>query len=826
MAVIPKVPSEGPKPAKILIVGEAPGKTEESALRPFIGASGLELTRMLNEVGILRSEVFFTNVCKRRPPWNELDNWIYTPKNAPAEALHSSLGLVHPWLAEGLDELEEEIEAVQPNLIIALGNAPLSALCGVHGVSKWRGSVLLTRPIGGRRVKCLPTYHPAAILRQWSWRWIATHDLRRALRESQSPDYTQRPEQYLIRPSFDAAMDCLGKIPNRCDAVSVDIETSRGRIDCISFAWNKVEAICIPFSQRLAPHSYWTEEEELAIRSAIRETLIRVPVIGQNWAYDQQYIARELGVIAKLRMDTMLQHHVHFPGMPKSLDFLASLHCENYTYWKDEGKEVDDSIPEEQRWVYNCKDTTYTFEIAESLAKVETSIALKRTKHGTPPKIQHRLFPVVLEAMLRGVKVDVAQRPKLIFHLTEEESKRQAFINHLVGRPLNPRSPKQLKELFYDELQLHPILDRKTRKPTTNADALAAFAKADVLLLPLCSAINQMRQLANFRAFCAQPLDHDGRIRSSLNIAGTETFRFASSKDAFGFGTNLQNVSSGDELDAQFPLPNLRKLFIPDDGYEIGDFDAAQADARVVAWEANDEPLMELFNDPTRDLHNENTEVIFGAFRGKDDPNRAHAKAGVHLTNYGGTPPVLAAALGITRHEAERFQRRWFDAHPAIKEWHRRTESQLMSRRYVENAFGYRRFYFDRIEGILKEALAWIPQSTVAIAVNLGIMQVVDLLRWNGVQFLLQVHDSAVFQWPKRQPELFDSIRQAMLVEIPYPKPLVLPVGGKRSWVSWGDCMDDSGRVKAAQKRGDSLTLEEIRAAERLNSVASYASTR
>jgi DNA polymerase I-like protein with 3'-5' exonuclease and polymerase domains len=373
--------------------------------------------------------------------------------------------------------------------------------------------------------------------------------------------------------------------------------------------------------------------------------------------------------------------------------------------------------------------------------------------------------------------------------LTEEEATRQQWLNTVIGKPLNPRSPKQLQELFYHDLGCAVVTSRKTQRPTTDSDALDKIALSDPILRPICSAINQIRQLSNFRSVCLQPIDHDSRIRCSYNIAGTETFRFSSSQDAFGFGTNLQNISSGQERNQDFPLPNLRKLFVPDAGYTMGDFDLAQADARVVAWDAQDEPLMELFADPSRDLHNENTEVIFGKCLGKNDPNRQLSKTGVHLTNYGGTPAVLAASLGLTRHEAERFQARWFSAHPAIRDWHNRVLSELQSRRYVENAFGYRRFYFDRIEGILKEALAWIPQSTVAITTNLGIERVRERLSGHKVEFLLQVHDSSVFQWPTHLTEaLLPQIRANLQIPIPYPTPLIIPVGSKTSDVSWGDC--------------------------------------
>ncbi len=126
------------------------------------------------------------------------------------------------------------------------------------------------------------------------------------------------------------------------------------------------------------------------------------------------------------------------------------------------------------------------------------------------------------------------------------------------------------------------------------------------------------------------------------------------------------------------------------------------------------------------------------------------AKQAVHLTNYGGTPMVLARTLGITVRKL-RISKTGTSAYELrFQNGTGRVEMQLAKYRFVENAYGYRRFYFDAIDGLLKEALAWIPQSTVAIATNLAILNITDdeLLRKAGVEFLLQVHDSSVFQWP------------------------------------------------------------------------------
>jgi len=130
------------------------------------------------------------------------------------------------------------------------------------------------------------------------------------------------------------------------------------------------------------------------------------------------------------------------------------------------------------------------------------------------------------------------------------------------------------------------------------------------------------------------------------------------------------------------------------------------------------------------------------------------------------------------------MQKRWFEAHPGIKRWHEHTERQLHTHRFVENRYGYRRFYFDRVEGLLPEALAWIPQSTVAITINKIWSNIYHFLP--EVQVLLQVHDSLAGQFPRG----FDVKRldTHTRVAIPYEDPLIIPTGLKTSPLSWGDC--------------------------------------
>jgi DNA polymerase-1 len=230
-------------------------------------------------------------------------------------------------------------------------------------------------------------------------------------------------------------------------------------------------------------------------------------------------------------------------------------------------------------------------------------------------------------------------------------------------------------------------------------------------------------------------------------------------------------------------------MFIPDSGYTIIDIDQAGADAQVVAWESEDEALKAKFRSGKK-VHALNAIDIFGTPAGPDgkrEPYYTRAKVGVHATNYGAGARTVAMALGITTHEAERFQARWFAIHPGIPKWHARVRAELEATHSIRNPFGYRRLYFDRTDNVIKEALAWVPQSTVACVTNRA---------WSAIdssslptEVLLQVHDSLVLQIPSRiLDETLRSIRPLIAIPIPYPDPLIIPWGLKTSHKSWGEC--------------------------------------
>lgn len=231
-------------------------------------------------------------------------------------------------------------------------------------------------------------------------------------------------------------------------------------------------------------------------------------------------------------------------------------------------------------------------------------------------------------------------------------------------------------------------------------------------------------------------------------------------------------------------MPNLRRLLVPDPGFTLLEIDLKGADARVVAWEAQDQDLMAAF-DSGLDIHMFNAQMIWPNARPEALKSlRQRAKTAVHAVNYGCKPRTLMEHISCSLSEAEAFTRRWFVLHPNIAEWHRRVDHQVRYRGHVTNAWGYTMRYFDRPDALLPKALAWIGQSTTAIACNKMLVKLATI-----GEVLLQTHDSVTMQIPTEDVSgLLPSIIAAATVAVPYsPRPLIMPCEVSASTLSWGE---------------------------------------
>lgn len=331
-----------------MLVGEAPGADEEARGQPFVGASGMELDRMLHEAKISRSECFVTNVARERPLGNDINQFIAKSKKEVDSAPAGTFTFLRDkWvkrpIVEGFQLLLKEIHLVRPNIVIALGNTPMWALTGRWGIMKHRGSMLHAAP-PFPKVKVIPTLHPAYILRDWSGRSLGVHDLQRAGRYRNGSDYPVPNWSFTLRPSFETVIRTLTNLIEAAVAlgedilwVDFDLETKAGHIDCAGISWSRTEAICIPFMSQTSKEGYWSADEEAIIVWYLYQLLNRqsnVYVRAQNWLYDAQYTWRHWHFVPNFKQDTMVSQHVMWAGLKKSLDFQASMYCDYYSQWK------------------------------------------------------------------------------------------------------------------------------------------------------------------------------------------------------------------------------------------------------------------------------------------------------------------------------------------------------------------------------------------------------------------------------------------------------------------------------------------------------------
>lgn len=358
--------SIGSPGAKIAFVGEAWGENEERRGRPLVGHTGIELARMLYENGMLQhplppgyindltmwmywenTKFFFTNVLAMRPNNNKMEA-------VQAKKADAGTGGGLPPMKQGaylkeefiphLNRLYEELLAIRPNLVVAMGNTALWALTGTSKIGAMRGAVTLINPVlpsykeALASIKVLPTYHPAGIFRNWSWRPIVKADLLKANHEKDFPEL-KRPERFvLVSPTLGEVCSWVDETlgAKRPPLLGIDIETATRQITMIGFARSRSEAMVVPFWDMTKPGgSYWSREDEIFVRKFPLARLISstIPKLFQNGLYDLQYIWREGWRPRACEHDSMLLHHSMFPEMPKGLGFLGSIYS-NEASWK------------------------------------------------------------------------------------------------------------------------------------------------------------------------------------------------------------------------------------------------------------------------------------------------------------------------------------------------------------------------------------------------------------------------------------------------------------------------------------------------------------
>lgn len=448
----------------------------------------------------------------------------------------------------------------------------------------------------------------------------------------------------------------------------------------------------------------------------------------------------------------------------------------------------------ESLWVYNGLDSMITLEVWEEI--------VGQLNETTQPIYEHALAlqAPILEMQLRGVRIDTDKVGALISRFEGLRAQVKSSLQEILLEGYGYDMPfdkvphyTQLQHFFYDFLGLPPV--RAKGQVTTNRMAIERL-RSNFHVTTICSHLLKIRELTKKLGFLRTGIDSDQRIRTSFNIAGTDTGRLSSYASAFGSGTNLQNVTE-----------ELRHIFVADEGKRLAYIDLEQAEARAVGAIIWNRFLQGEYLDfcESGDLHTNVARMTFTQLPWVNDPDtnkqiaerqfyredsyRQGCKKLGHATNYHGGPQEIARQTRIPFHLITEFQREYFHAFPGIATWHDDTRKRLLRDGWITTFMGRQRWFFGRRweNETLNAAIAYEPQSVVADYINKGMLAL-----WRSdipCQILLQEHDALLIQYDEElEAEVIPQVKALLSWEVPllHGRSLIIPTEAKVGW-NWGN---------------------------------------
>lgn len=677
-----------------------------------------------------------------------------------------------------------EVAAVELNrlnvpVLLPLDELPLRFTTGKQSIWKWHLSPLDASTHFTTR-KVIPSFHPDQIRKQWELGFYFERALIRAKAESSSRTYTRKPRNFLIQPKVDVILEVLSRIKNE-PVHSIDIETGAGQINTFGVAWTPSDAIAVTvLPDNYGPDNYYR------IWSAIRD-ICEGPSrkVFQNAPYETMYLSQYGISFNRVFHDTMVAQKFLYPEFEMGLDNVGRLHT-NEPYWKDTGKVVSGEGGKKdwanirdwyQHGLYNCLDTSGTLEACENQRKELE----KRGLLGMYDNYLMELYGPVNEMNLRGLPVDLEVKEKL----TVEAETKIDSLKQKLSQDINPRSPKQKLVLLRSKGYKIPKIKDKT----------TGFYKESVNELSLKKLrldhssdtdIQTLLEISKLEKAVSSYLGADVRgskVHFMLGIHGTETGRFSCTNDHLGMGFNAQTIPTYAKAMLAFP-PESDRVFLQ--------CDLRQAESRFVAYDSMDGLLIEMLEDPTKDIHSHVAHEIIRTLNidisGVSPEEfkkkwRQLGKKSGHGANYAMAEFTFMESclkemdLVLTRTEARGILEAYHRLFPGIRRWHQNIRETLRRERRLTNPLGRERYFYGRMDDAThREAYAYRPQSTVPDIVN-ALMLGMQNRRSNGdfdFWFHNQVHDSLVVS---TTPTQVRAIAEYMLDTSLWHPEIKLPAG-------------------------------------------------
>lgn len=425
-------------------------------------------------------------------------------------------------------------------------------------------------------------------------------------------------------------------------------------------------------------------------------------------------------------------------------------------------------------------------ERAESIFALSRAIAPQLEEAnlmGVYRTIDRPLIPVLARMEDEGIAVDQPQLAQMSTRMEEELRKLETDIfAEAGGREFNINSPQQLGRVLFEDLNLQPAGRTRTKQLSTAADVLESLAEEH----RIARLVLDYRQISKLKGTYAEALPalirpETGRIHTTFNPCGAATGRLSSTNP------NLQNIPIRTELGRE-----IRAAFIPRPGWKLVAADYSQIELRLLAHMSRDKVLTEAFIHG-EDIHTRTAAEVFGVPPLMVTPEmRRDAKAVNFGIVYGQTPFGLASQIGVSRAEAERYIRSYFERYSGVRRFIDDTIATVRREGFAKTLAGRRRPIPDinsrnpNARGFAERTAVNTPlQGTAADLIKIAMIRIDQKLRTEGWQgkMLLQVHDELVLEAPEAEaPSLAKMVKREMESVEKLSVPLVVDTGIGENW--------------------------------------------
>jgi DNA polymerase-1 len=519
--------------------------------------------------------------------------------------------------------------------------------------------------------------------------------------------------------------------------ISLDTETTSedamtAELVGISLAIEPGAGFYIPLA-----HSYLGAPRQLPrdlVMAKLKDILQTKPIIGQNLKYDAKILRRSGIELKNIVFDSMLAAYLLDPESRKDLNELARRYLGHSVMdFSELGAARMDLVPIEQAARYSIADAEAVIRLKEKMLPELRSKNQEKLFY----EVELPLINVLIEMELNGILLDKEILREQAKELETLATQLLQDIFRLAGQDFNPNSPKQVAYVLFEKLKL-PVLRKTKTGPSTDAYVLQELAS----LHPLPEKLLAYRELEKLLSTYVKKLPEyidprTGRVHTTFQQHITVTGRLSSTEP------NLQNIPVRTELGGQ-----IRKAFVAPPGRVLIGADYSQIELRVLAHLSEDPGLIGSF-ERDEDVHARTAATIFNIPIESVGPRERRIAKMINFgLSYGMTGYGLAQRTGLSRSEAEKFIKNYFENYPGVRAYMERVVREAEEKRYLETLLGRRRYFVELSSQTKREAINFPVQGTAADIMKLAMLRVYERIQSGEIRadMLLQIHDELIFE--------------------------------------------------------------------------------